>query len=693
MESQILKRLKRKPNMNFIQELQLKKQHMKTFAENAFSKNWLDQEDYTKILNKIDNDILTIGVIGQMKSGKSTFLNSLLFGKEVLPAATTPMTAALSVITYGEEEKIDIEFYTPEEWLEIEMLAGNNTLIENDNLELASKIKASKELVNKSLNLGDSLDNFLGKVTSDTLPNLIEYVGANGKYVAITKSVTLYHPTEWLKGVRIVDTPGFNDPVVSREARTQEWLKSADVVVVLLYAGRAFDATDKEIIFERVRSVGMGKILIAINKYDLIYSQGETSESLVKTVKDELKKALSETNDPMMHSLLEDVNPIPMSAQMALLSKLPLSEINNSEDKKFHWDKLTSEFEISTQAEMYEKSLVKNLENAFIETIEKNKLEILVKKPVTYIMKQGEKNQNTNNEKLSSSTNQLKLLKLSDDDLEAKIKELKKAQGKIKRSIEHTKIDLNEKMESQLEEQNETLRELIVDEKKQFYKKIDDAGKFSQDKTIQELNRYWEDEFLHSIKTKTQNSVFALKRILTNGTTILTTKINNDLRHKLDNPEDLIENFEYALKQIKAEIEEDESIEQKIEEEKLTLLHFVGKFINAVTGQEIIDYFKWKNQLKDNLNSRFKPLHDNLPVLKAKFDKQKNYLLQKFDTEALENILSTLIKELEEAERSLEDKNKKIDKETNLIKVLEAESIDIKNQISEMHELKISLNL
>lgn len=681
--------------MNFIQELQLKKQHMKIFAENAFSKNWLNKEDYTKILDKIDNDVLTIGVIGQMKSGKSTFLNSLLFGKEVLPAATTPMTAALSIITYGEEEKIEVEFYTPEEWLEIKMLAGNNTLVENDNLELASKIKASKELVNKSLNLGDSLDNFLGKVTSDTLPNLIEYVGANGKYVAITKSVTLYHPTEWLKGVRIVDTPGFNDPVVSREARTQEWLKSADVVVVLLYAGRAFDATDKEIIFERVRSVGMGKILIAINKYDLNYLQGETNESLVETVKDEIKKALTETNDPMMHSLLENVNPIPISAQMALLSKLPLSEINNSEDKKFHWDKLTSEFEISTHAEMYEKSLVKNLENALLETIEKNKLDILVKKPITYITKQGEKAQNTNNEKLSFSTNQLKFLKLNDDDLEAKIKELKKAQERIAKSVKTTITDLNRGLEDKLKEQHRALEDSIIAGKKEVLKKIENAGKFTQDKTVRQINDYLKDDLFRNIDYKIEDNISDLKNIILGGINTLTNKILTDVSRKVENPEELIENFENALKNIKAELEEDENDEHQNEEGKLTIFGVLGAFISgALIVPVIIEYFKWKNQLIEDLNEVFRPIiNDNLPALKDKFTNLKKHLLAKFNTEALENILSTLIKELEQAEISLDDKNAKIDVQTNLIKVLEAESIDIKNQIREMNELKISLNL
>ena len=48
---------------------------------------------------------LNIGIIGRVKAGKSTFLNSLLFdGKNVLPSAVTPKTAALTRIEYDDEK-------------------------------------------------------------------------------------------------------------------------------------------------------------------------------------------------------------------------------------------------------------------------------------------------------------------------------------------------------------------------------------------------------------------------------------------------------------------------------------------------------------------------------------------------------------------------------------------------------------
>ena len=45
---------------------------------------------------------LRIAIVGQMKAGKSSFLNALLFPIDVLPKAATPMTAALTRIGYAE---------------------------------------------------------------------------------------------------------------------------------------------------------------------------------------------------------------------------------------------------------------------------------------------------------------------------------------------------------------------------------------------------------------------------------------------------------------------------------------------------------------------------------------------------------------------------------------------------------------
>ena len=67
-----------------------------------------------------DGRLLRIGVIGAVKAGKSSFLNALLFqGREVLPKARTPMTAALTKLSYSPTPKAIIHYYSQEDWEKI----------------------------------------------------------------------------------------------------------------------------------------------------------------------------------------------------------------------------------------------------------------------------------------------------------------------------------------------------------------------------------------------------------------------------------------------------------------------------------------------------------------------------------------------------------------------------------------------
>ena len=70
---------------------------------------------------KSESRKLSIGIIGAVKAGKSSFLNACIFdGEEYLPKAATPMTAALTKISYSDKPKAIIYFYTSEDWEMIE---------------------------------------------------------------------------------------------------------------------------------------------------------------------------------------------------------------------------------------------------------------------------------------------------------------------------------------------------------------------------------------------------------------------------------------------------------------------------------------------------------------------------------------------------------------------------------------------
>lgn len=474
---------------NLFEEFQNKKNKLKSLALKAKDFGWIDENRCKELIDKLEKDILTIGVIGQMKCGKSTFLNSFVFEDTVLPAATTPMTAALSVITYGEQKKVVAEFYTNDEWEEQKAQAARSLDYVAGDTMAESKIKAAKELVSKASRLGSNLRDYLGKTKEDSFDNIIEYVGADGKYVSITKSVKIYYPKEYLKGVEIVDTPGFNDPIVSREERTKEFLKKADVVLMMLYAGRPFDATDRDIIFKNVSQCGIGKVLIGINKYDIPYCSDvnpEDEEQIKDYVKAEIAKACRESNDNTLSDILSEAEPIPLSAEMALLSELPMSKVNSEEALSFAWNRHCSNFGIGSQPEMRKWSHIDNLVNAIRNLIDKEKSQILFAKPLNAIYAAGGKLKMDNENALNQKKAEITMLQSPDDDLEEREYNLSKACRRLEKKLSFLEDSLNDDVRTLVNNGEDILEDLVDSACNKMENVVEtDFGRFTKVEALQ----------------------------------------------------------------------------------------------------------------------------------------------------------------------------------------------------------------
>src|SRR5690554_2396821 len=540
---------------NLFKDIQQKRINFKKYAEKALANQWISQEQFEDILYKIENDKLVIGVIGQMKAGKSTFLNALIFKDEILPAATTPMTASLSVITYGTEKKLEAEFYTSQEWAELKQFASlDESNFEGDSNQ-KSKIKAAKEIVAKSVRIESELPDLLGTKKADAFEKLIEYVGADGKYIAVTKSVRIEYPLDYLKGVEIVDTPGFNDPVVSREERTKEFLSRADVVIMLLYAGRAFDATDNDIIFNKVRSIGVGKLLIGINKYDINYLNGETNEMQIGNVKAQLLKASKEHSSNSIATLVNEQDPLLISANMALMSQLYFSKINNNKDLSFHYNKLLENFEISTQAQMYEKSLMPDFENAIRNIIFNSKQEILITKPLNLIKQVGENKNNELEKEKSLIDNELVILKKPDDELEELLDNTKSAERKINRKIKGLEIKVAEKILKLIKKLTNETEDTLLNAKKKCKEVVDNN--------------------LFVVKSdKLHNNVIEKLEFLERDVKRIFEKSNDDINKSLNN---LISSFITDIDEIAEKYLDDFDYNDYMTEFKR---HFLGDVVN-----------------------------------------------------------------------------------------------------------------
>ncbi|MAD02427.1 MAG: hypothetical protein CMK65_02205 [Pseudoalteromonas sp.] len=260
-----------------------------------------------------NNRLLQIGVVGRVKAGKSSLLNALLFeGKSILPKAATPMTAALTVISYGDKPSATIEFFSKsdvenikydaskydaefERLLKQKQTEANERAIKRKDKNNISPVdtdrlkrSVARELDKSEPCLSASHDQYsrmqksgvafesleASKVIDfksiESLGNeLADYVGANGTYMPFTKSVHIRLPQENLKNIQIVDTPGINDPVVSREERTRKLLKFCDVVFIVSPAGQFMSSEDLELMDRITSKEGVRELFVIASKCDM----------------------------------------------------------------------------------------------------------------------------------------------------------------------------------------------------------------------------------------------------------------------------------------------------------------------------------------------------------------------------------------------------------------------------------------
>jgi septin family protein len=74
-----------------------------------------------ELVNKLENQSITVSVIGQFKRGKSTLVNTIL-GEKLLPVGLIPVTSAVTIIKHG-NKGVTVHF-----------LNGVNKLIEFEEL-------------------------------------------------------------------------------------------------------------------------------------------------------------------------------------------------------------------------------------------------------------------------------------------------------------------------------------------------------------------------------------------------------------------------------------------------------------------------------------------------------------------------------------------------------------------------------
>lgn len=296
---------------------------------------------------------LRIAIVGQMKAGKSSFINALLFPVDILPKAATPMTAALTRIAYSDKPRIEIQFFSKKDWQGIQSSANEYleqyNRIESDiksdraepkkaifgmamsklkkpateklvtitpsmiNAQINDELISCYELVSMAKDRKIDLENILGKTEivegsdiTEIARKMQDYVGSAGRYTAVTKVLSLYTDDSRLKDIEIYDTPGFNDPVISRGMQTRKFLGQCDMVFLLSTISQYLTKSDLSLLREQLTSAGIDS--------KAVYLVGTQKDLVFRMDADLLKKAKLLA---MQHS--QNQNQVMIAAMMKLL--------------------------------------------------------------------------------------------------------------------------------------------------------------------------------------------------------------------------------------------------------------------------------------------------------------------------------------------------------------------------------------
>ncbi len=138
---------------------------------------------------------------------------------------------------------------------------------------------------------------------------LLQFVGADGKYMPCTKAVQISLNNPNLKDLEVIDTPGINDPIASREERTKALLKDCDVVFIISPSNQFLTDSDMDL-FDRVSNKeGLQEIYFVASQADsavLSMSEVEKSGQHLPTAFENAQKALSSQLNSIMGALIEN---------------------------------------------------------------------------------------------------------------------------------------------------------------------------------------------------------------------------------------------------------------------------------------------------------------------------------------------------------------------------------------------------
>ena len=178
-------------------------------------------EQVAQLIDKLENNAMTVSIIGQFKRGKSSLSNAIL-EDTILPVGIVPITSAVTKVVYSEKKSAHVHF--------------KNGAVEEVGLDELSRYISEQE--NKGNELG-------------------------------VEMVVLGAPSDFLRdGMEFVDTPGVGSFHKNNTEAAYEYMKESDGVIFLLSVDSPINQI--EIDFLRNTNDFAGRFYFAVNKTDTV---------------------------------------------------------------------------------------------------------------------------------------------------------------------------------------------------------------------------------------------------------------------------------------------------------------------------------------------------------------------------------------------------------------------------------------
>ncbi len=210
-------------------------------------------------------------------------------------------------IKKSDKESPKEKILSDEEILERARRIAKNQL--NEDTKLVASFDQYERIKKSGLIDTEKLDS---RIQADSLEELhqklLQFVGANGKYMPHTKEVEISLNNPNLKDLEVIDTPGMNDPIVSREERTKALLKDCHVVFIISPSGQFLANSDMDL-FDRVsHKEGLQEIYFVASQADSALcsmSEAEKSGRHLPRALEMVQKSFSSQLNNVMENLIQ----------------------------------------------------------------------------------------------------------------------------------------------------------------------------------------------------------------------------------------------------------------------------------------------------------------------------------------------------------------------------------------------------